>query len=78
MKIKDICPVCGQKTTESDDLTVRFDKGDYEVIIHHVPGRKCANCGEQVFSRETVKRLQEIMRSHPAMSKRRIETDFAA
>ena len=60
------------------DLTVRFDKGDYEVIIHHVPGRKCANCGEQVFSRETVKRLQEIMRSHPAMSKRRIETDFAA
>ncbi|MBQ7514722.1 MAG: YgiT-type zinc finger protein [Schwartzia sp.] len=55
MKIKDICPVCGHQTVDSEHLTVYLDKGDYEIIIWGVLGRKCQNCSEQVFSRDTVK-----------------------
>ena len=78
MKIKDICPVCGHQTADSDHLTVYFDKGDYEIIIRGVPGRKCQNCGEQVFSRDTVRKIQTILKERPKASQRKIEKDFAA
>ena len=49
-------------------------------LIEHVPVRICMETGEQLFSPETVERIQEIIRRQPNPS-RIIKTpvyDFAA
>ena len=60
--------------TYTQELDVRF------IVVEHVPARVCRETGEQLFSPETVNRLQAIIRSRiePA---RVIETpayEFAA
>jgi len=49
-------------------------------LIEHVPAKVCLETGEQLFSPETVERIQDIIERHPSPS-RIVETpvyDFAA
>ncbi|MEI7870010.1 MAG: YgiT-type zinc finger protein [Candidatus Methylumidiphilus sp.] len=49
-------------------------------LIEHVPARVCLETGEQLFSPETIERIQDIIEQRPIPS-RIVETpvyDFAA
>ena len=69
-----------KETFEERLVTYTQEVGGRFIVIEHVPARVCRETGEQLFSPETVTRLQAIIRSRfkPA---RVIETpvyEFAA
>ena len=60
------------------NYTIEVDRQLY--LIEHVPARVCLDTGEQLFSPETVERIQDIIDRQPIPS-RIVETpvyDFAA
>lgn len=53
-----------KETFEERLVTYTQEVGGRFVVIEHVPCRVCRETGEQLFSPETVARLQKIVRSH--------------
>lgn len=41
--------------------TYTLQLGDKLVVVEHVPARMCSQCGERIYSPETVERLQKTV-----------------
>ena len=73
------CDLCGSPLTEQVG-TYTLQLGDRLVVVEHVPARVCTQCGERLYSPETVDRLQKTVWEKKTPS-RVVETqvfDFAA
>ena len=70
--------LCGSPLVEQC-VTYAVEAAGKWIIIEHVPARVCPQCGEQLFSPETVERLQQIAweRKHPCRVEQTPIFDFA-
>jgi len=53
------CDLCGSPLVEQE-VTYAIELDGRWIIIEHVPAKVCPQCGEKLFSADTVKRLQRI------------------
>ena len=73
------CDVYGSPMREQT-VTYTTQMDDKLVVVEHVPAKVCDQCGEQLYSPETVERLQETVWEQQSPS-RVLQTpvfDFAA
>ena len=73
------CDLCGARMTE-ELVTYTIEVGGKLVVVEHVPARVCSQCGERLYSPQTVERLQKTVSEQRSPS-RTLETpvfDFAA
>lgn len=73
------CDVCGSLMSEQM-VTYTIQMDDKLVVVEHVPAKVCDQCGERVYSPETVERLQKTVWDQRSPS-RVLQTpvfDFAA
>ena len=54
------CDLCGSLMQEQS-VTYTLQLGDKLVVVEHVPARVCTQCGERLYSPETVERLQRTV-----------------
>ena len=54
-----VCDLCGSSLMQQE-VTYTIEVDSQWVIIENVPARVCPQCGERLFSLETVERLQQI------------------
>lgn len=54
------CAICGGQL-QSGRVSRVYEFDEQLIIIKHVPGRVCQNCGEGYFNGETVDRLQHTV-----------------
>ena len=52
------CDICGGPVVEKE-VTYRIEIDDKLIVVEQVPARICRQCGETLYSAETVERLQE-------------------
>lgn len=55
-----ICDLCGGPLTEQE-VTYTVQLGDRFVVVEHVPAKVCSQCGERLYSPDTVERLQRTV-----------------
>lgn len=53
------CDFCGARVTEQE-VTYTVEVDGQWIIIERVPAKVCPQCGEKLYSPETVERLQAI------------------
>lgn len=53
------CDLCRSSLIEQD-VTYTVEADGHLVIIEHVPAKVCPQCGERLFSPDTVERLQQL------------------
>ena len=53
------CDLCGSPLVEQE-VTYTIEMDGRWIIIEHVPANVCSQCGEKLFSAETVEQLQRI------------------
>jgi len=56
------CVECGGLAEKVDDIEFSVDVGDKEVLITNLKGYRCAQCGAEYHSPETVEKVQEILK----------------
>ncbi len=54
------CDICGGPMIEQE-VTYRIELGDKLVVVENVPAKVCIQCGEKLYSAETVERLQQTV-----------------
>ena len=54
------CDVCGGVMTE-DMVTYTIQLDDKLVVVEHVPAKVCGQCGERLYSPDTVEQLQNTV-----------------
>lgn len=52
------CELCGALMTEQE-VTYTLQMDDKFIVVENVPAKVCPQCGEKLFSPETVDRLQK-------------------
>ena len=73
------CDICGAPMNEQM-VTYTIQLDDKLVVVEHVPAKVCGQCGERLYSPETVERLQSTVWGQQEPS-RLLQTpvfDFAA
>lgn len=73
------CDMCGSPMME-EVVTYTIQLDEKLVVVEHVPAKVCAQCGERLYSPETVERLQTTVWEQRSPS-RMLQTpvfDFAA
>jgi len=54
------CDVCGSPMTEQT-VTYTSQMGNKVIVVEHVRAKVCDQCGERLYSPETVERLQQTV-----------------
>ena len=54
------CDICGAPLVEQE-VTYRVELNGKLVVVENVPAKVCCQCGEKLFSAETVERLQRTV-----------------
>ena len=54
------CDLCGSPMNE-EMVTYTIQLDDKLVVVEHVPSKVCGQCGERLYSPETVERLQSTV-----------------
>lgn len=54
------CDLCGAPLTRKE-VTYSIELDGRWIVVEHVPAKVCPQCGEKMFSPDTVKRLQHTM-----------------
>ena len=62
------CDICGGPMTEQE-VTYRIELQDKLIVVENVPVKVCIQCGEKLYSAETVERLQQTVWEQKAPSK---------
>jgi len=57
------CDLCGGKVTQELTSYTLFYEGQW-IIVENVPARVCHQCGEKLFTPQTVEKLQKIIWEH--------------
>ena len=54
------CDICGGSMVEQE-VTYRIEMGDKLIVVENVPAKVCLQCGEKLYSAETVESLQKTV-----------------
>lgn len=54
------CDICGAPMFE-EMVTYTVQLGEKLIVVEHVPAKVCTQCGERLYSPETVERLQRTI-----------------
>ena len=54
------CDICAGPMTELE-VTYRIELEGKLIVVEHVPAKVCAQCGERLYSAETVELLQRTV-----------------
>ena len=54
------CDICSGPLVEQD-VTYRIELDGKLIVVENVPAKVCIQCGERLFSAETVERLQQTV-----------------
>ncbi len=73
------CDLCGAPTVEQK-VTYTLEMDGKLIVVENVPARVCPQCGEKLFSPETVERLQKTIweQKQPVRMLQTPVFDFAA
>ncbi|MHB8776138.1 MAG: YgiT-type zinc finger protein [Anaerolineales bacterium] len=52
---------CPKETFVPEKVTYTIEVDGQLIVIEHVPARVCVETGEQLFSAETVERIQQLI-----------------
>lgn len=52
-----ICLICGQSETVDHFASVKFERGEFRLVVRGVPVRFCPSCGESYVIEEVAVRL---------------------
>lgn len=55
------CHVCGSRELNTTYVTEVFRVSDKFYLVENIPATVCANCGEEVFSREVTDNIRAIL-----------------
>ena len=66
------CDLCGVPVVEKE-VTYTLEVDDQLMVIEFVPAKECIQCGDRLFSPDTVERLQQTIWSKQK-PKRTIQT----
>ena len=47
------CLICMQAEIFDGFTSVAFERGEFRLVIHHVPARVCPNCGDAYVDEDT-------------------------
>lgn len=72
------CDLCGATLT-GQEVTYTLQMDDKLIVVENVPANVCPQCGDKLFSPETVERLQKTVweRKAPARTLQTEVFDFA-
>ncbi len=62
------CDICSGPMVE-EEVTYRIELDDKLVVVERVPAKVCVQCGERLYSAETVERLQRTVWEQKAPSR---------
>lgn len=54
------CDICGGPLVEQE-VTYRIELEGKLIVVEHVPARTCIQCGEKLYSAQTVEHLQKTV-----------------
>jgi YgiT-type zinc finger domain-containing protein len=66
------CTYCGGTITDKQVDLHRKIRGKYYILIEDIPAGVCTSCGARFYTRDTLERIAEIIRS-PELSPRNIQ-----
>lgn len=55
------CHACDSKESSTTYVTEVFRIGDKFYLVENIPATVCANCGEEVFSREATESIRAML-----------------
>jgi YgiT-type zinc finger domain-containing protein len=55
-----ICVVCRQAETVNGLTTIRFERGEFRLLVKSVPAQTCPSCDEAYVEEEVAKQLLQI------------------
>jgi YgiT-type zinc finger domain-containing protein len=70
------CLVCYHDMTEHG-VTLDLRLGEELVVIEGVPATVCENCGEQVFSPEVTRKVQEVVKERKRVARTMVVPVFS-
>lgn len=60
-----ICVVCREAHLENSYSSIRFERGEFQAVLHHIPAQVCPACGESYLDEATtidlLKRVEQIL-----------------
>jgi YgiT-type zinc finger domain-containing protein len=60
-----ICVVCREARTLGGFSSIRFERDEFQAVVHKVPAQVCPACGESFLDEETtislLKRVEQIL-----------------
>jgi YgiT-type zinc finger domain-containing protein len=57
------CSVCGKTAKKVNDIEFVVDREDKEVMITNLTGYRCAQCGVEYHSADTIEKVQRILKT---------------
>ena len=57
-----ICLVCRQAELNEDLTSVKFERGEFRLVINEVPARVCPSCGEAYVDQGVAAQLLRLAR----------------
>lgn len=57
------CHICGATKAKETYVDEVFYIAQKHFLVERIPAKVCAQCGEQVFSRETTERIRRMLHS---------------
>lgn len=60
------CNVCGCEEFYEDNVKKVFEIDSEIVVIENLPAKICKKCGEENFSRDTLKNIQNLVYNKPS------------
>ncbi|MBR3743322.1 MAG: type II toxin-antitoxin system MqsA family antitoxin [Clostridia bacterium] len=70
------CLLCKEDAMENDKCAYFAQLPDCYVIIENVPCRKCAQCGEVVYSASVMEKIDEILKKVQQIASKILIMDF--
>lgn len=52
-----VCLICGQTEIVGGLTSVKFERGEFRLIVNNVPAHGCASCGEAYVEDEIAEKL---------------------
>jgi YgiT-type zinc finger domain-containing protein len=56
-----ICLICRQAEIIQDSTSISFERGEFRMLVNHVPARVCPVCGEAILDEVTSTRLLSLV-----------------
>jgi HTH-type transcriptional regulator / antitoxin MqsA len=59
------CNICNSTEFQEKLVNKVFTIDNEIVLVEHIPAKVCSNCGEEIFSRDTLANVQKVIYGKP-------------